>query len=145
MYITIYNFGEIKNKEYRELIDYYTKLCTKYSKIKIEKLKDIEGRKIKKSDLPSKITQEFLIILTEKGKEPSTIELAQRLRDIDADGKHISVLVGNACGFEEDVLKLSKLNLALSRMTFGHELAYLMFAEQLFRILNLNAGGNYHK
>jgi 23S rRNA (pseudouridine1915-N3)-methyltransferase len=34
--------------------------------------------------------------------------------------------------------------ISLSPMTFSHQLVRVVFAEQLFRALNIMHGGNYH-
>lgn len=57
----------------------------------------------------------------------------------------INFYIGNAFGFEGEIEEKSDLLLSLSKMTLAHEQVNLILLEQLFRCMNLNAGGKYHK
>ena len=48
-------------------------------------------------------------------------------------------------GTVRDVLKKSRMTLALSPMTFPHEMARVIFLEQLYRAFTIFGGEKYHK
>jgi 23S rRNA (pseudouridine1915-N3)-methyltransferase len=52
-------------------------------------------------------------------------------------------LVGGAYGFSDEMRKTYPL-ISLSKMTFPHDVARLMLAEQVYRALHILAGGKYH-
>jgi len=145
MKITIYSFDKIKNSEYRTLINYYSKLTTKYIYLQQISLKSIEARKIILADLPKKIFSQPTLVLSEKGKEYSTQELIGLFNRYKNTGTHLNIIVGNSFGFEEEVYKQATLKLSLSKITMPHELAYIVLIEQLFRVFNSLARGKYNR
>lgn len=145
MYLSIYSFGEIKNKQLKELSNYFLGLAGKYANIKRIQLKNIEGRKIGVKDLHSKIFDDTLVVLSERGNALTSDEFINQMEKFNDSGIHINFLLGNSFGLEEDIIRKAKLTMSLSKLTFNHEIAYMILAEQLYRSLNKLAGGSYHK
>lgn len=140
--ITIVNFGKIKDTSLQELIGKYSELVKYYSKLEIKSYKDVGPRKIKLGDFKY---DGQLVVLSEKGKVYTTIELANLFKNkFNLEGK-ITFVIGNAFGIEAEVLEKANLVLSLSPLTFPHELTQVILLEQLYRCLNLNQGGKYHK
>jgi len=54
-------------------------------------------------------------------------------------------VIGGPTGLHDDVLERSHLVWSLSPLTFPHELARVVLAEQLYRALSLQRGLPYHK
>jgi len=57
----------------------------------------------------------------------------------------ISFVIGGAWGLAPSILERADLRLSLSPMTFPHELARLILAEQVYRALSLWKNLPYHK
>ncbi|MEI7579841.1 MAG: 23S rRNA (pseudouridine(1915)-N(3))-methyltransferase RlmH [bacterium] len=139
--LEIYYYGKIKNLAIKELVEYYTLLCNKTLKVELVCLKDPGERKITIHDLPKKAK---LILLSEKGKEYSTLKFKEQLTKWIEQFSEVYFVIGNAYGFSEELLEQYQL-LSLSQLTTAHELALVILLEQLFRVLDLARGGKYHK
>ena len=83
----------------------------------------------------------LVIALTEEGREFSTKEFSEYLEKID---RRIVFIIGGPFGIADEVKKRADMLMAMSKMTFTHEMARMIFLEQLYRALNLLNGGAYH-
>jgi 23S rRNA (pseudouridine1915-N3)-methyltransferase len=54
-------------------------------------------------------------------------------------------VVGSDLGLAGELRREALLELALSRLTLPHQLARVVLLEQLYRALDLAAGGPYHR
>ncbi len=89
--------------------------------------------------------RDFLVVLDMTGKEMSSEELARFLKKRQEMGiSSFCFLVGGAYGVTEEIKRRADLILSLSKMTFTHEMARLILAEQLYRAASINAGSPYH-
>ncbi len=80
------------------------------------------------------------VLLDERGRQLSSPELASYL------GKHPSVdfVLGGAYGVSDEVRKGAGDTISLSQMTLTHEMARLLFTEQLYRACTIIRGMRYH-
>ena len=87
-----------------------------------------------------------VVAMCVEGKALSSPDFARRLSDWQTAGRsRICFIVGGSCGLSERVKRRADLRLSVSPMTFPHHLFRVMLAEQLYRALNIAAGGKYHK
>ena len=94
-------------------------------------------KNIKDSDL--------VILLDEKGKEFSTKDFSKFISDKMMNRtKNIVFIIGGAYGFSSEFKKKFKLKIALSKLTFSHDMARLFFSEQLYRSLTIINNIPYH-
>ena len=88
----------------------------------------------------------FVIALCVEGRQMSSPALAQRLIALQNAGfSRVCFVVGGSCGLSERIKQRADLRLSMSEMTFPHHLFRVMLAEQVYRALNIAAGGKYHK
>jgi len=82
------------------------------------------------------------IILSEEGTLLNTKQLAGWLNP--RMSKNMVFLVGSAYGIEPEIKQSADLLLSLSPLTFSHEHAFLLLAEQVYRCLMVIKGHPYH-
>jgi len=84
--------------------------------------------------------------LDARGTALTSEEFADWLqRNMSASVPRISFVIGGAWGLAPGILERADLRLSLSPMTFPHEMARLVLAEQVYRALSLWKNLPYHK
>lgn len=88
----------------------------------------------------------FLIALDDKGKELLSKELASFFQNKTNQGHSDFVFaVGSSSGLSENIKKMSDFRLSLSKMTFAHQLTWIILLEQIYRAFSIIKGTQYHK
>lgn len=151
--------GKLKEKFYREACAEYEKRLKGYCRLEILELTEqrlperpsqaqIDAALLKEAEaIRAKIPSGSRVIaMCIEGKELSSEQLADRLDSWMSSGtSQICVLIGGSCGLDAALKQSAQLRLSMSPMTFPHHLARVMVLEQLYRALNIAAGGKYHK
>ncbi len=159
MNITIIALGKLKEKYLREAVDEYSKRISAYGKLDI-----VELNPVRLSDSPSQteidnaLTKEaeeikkkipngsYVFTLCVEGKEKSSEQLAETIKDITLNGKSsIVFIIGSSFGLSPEIKKFSDCRLSFSPMTFPHQLMRVMLLEQIYRAFQINNNGKYHK
>jgi 23S rRNA (pseudouridine1915-N3)-methyltransferase len=87
----------------------------------------------------------FLIVLDERGRAYSSVQLAELMEQHMVAGTGEWVLViGGAHGVSEEVRQRADLLLSLSPLTYPHQLARLVLLEQLYRGCTIIRNEPYH-
>lgn len=88
----------------------------------------------------------YVIALCIDAKQPASVELADKLKQLFVSGKSdVVFVIGGSLGLHESVLARAQDRMSMSRMTFPHQLARVVLLEQLYRAAKINAGQRYHK
>lgn len=88
---------------------------------------------------------DFLVLLDEKGKEFTSVKFGEYLKGHQMRGtKKIVFVIGGAYGFSEKIYQRANAKIALSQMTFTHQMVRLIFCEQLYRGFTITKGEKYH-
>jgi 23S rRNA (pseudouridine1915-N3)-methyltransferase len=88
---------------------------------------------------------DFLVLLTEKGNQLTSEEMAKFIGSkMNLPVKHIVFIIGGAFGCSETIYKRANARLSLSKLTFSHQLVRLIFMEQLYRAFTILKGEHYH-
>ncbi len=85
-----------------------------------------------------------LVALDEGGQQLTTERLAASLAVWLGSGR-VVMAIGSDLGLCPAVRVRAQHLLAISSLTLPHALARVLLLEQLFRVLDLNAGGAYHR
>lgn len=130
--------GKIGRSPEAELVDRYLKRIAWPTKV--TELPERGGK------LPDSQTDAITVVLDERGKALSSMELAQSLeRWRDAGKREARFLIGGADGHDEAQRANADLLLSFGSATWPHLLARAMLAEQLFRATSILANHPYHR
>lgn len=148
--------GKTGLEELDVAIHRYVKRLQHYVPIEIHLIRE---EKISKS-VPERLVQEresdrilavardrgVLLVWDRLGRELNSEDLAAILQGLQNQGVgHVWVIVGGALGVSERLLTRANQVLALSRLTFPHDIARLLVVEQLYRAFTITRGEPYHK
>jgi 23S rRNA (pseudouridine1915-N3)-methyltransferase len=151
MEILLITINKAKERFIAEGTNYYLKKIRPYVKIALVELvvshpsgqsaAVAEGHLILKTLKP----KDYICLLDENGESCNSKQFAQRLQKIFNSGvKRLVFIIGGSYGFSPEVRDRAHDSFSLSPMTFSHQLARILFAEQLYRALNIIHGGSYH-
>jgi 23S rRNA (pseudouridine1915-N3)-methyltransferase len=88
---------------------------------------------------------DLLVLLDERGQHLKSMEFADRLQKwMNSGPKRLVFAVGDAFGFDPEFRAMAQFELALSHMTFPHDLVRVLFAEQLYRAFSILRNEPYH-
>ncbi len=155
MKITLLTVGKTDKDWVRQGLDIYVSRLKHYipfSIVEIPELKNVSALskdqiKIKEGDLILKNLRptDDVILLDERGKQYTSVELARIIQDkISYAGKDIVFIIGGAYGFSDTVYQRANSKLSLSKMTFSHQMVRAIFVEQIYRAFTIMRGEPYH-
>ncbi|MEO8150704.1 MAG: 23S rRNA (pseudouridine(1915)-N(3))-methyltransferase RlmH [Bacteroidia bacterium] len=88
---------------------------------------------------------DFVILLDETGKEFSSSLFAGWLdKHFTHHSRDLIFIIGGAYGFHSSLYDRADFKMALSKMTFTHQMVRLIFAEQLYRAFTIIRNEKYH-
>lgn len=150
--IKIICVGKIKEKFYKEAIEEYTKRLSKYTKVSILEVEDINLTntdliKQKEAELIEKNINEkdYVITLEIEGKEISSIELSKKIEELEQINPNITFIIGGSYGLDDRIKQRSNYKLSFSRLTFPHQLFRVILLEQIYRAYKIKNNESYHK
>ena len=155
MKVELWMIGKTNKQYLKDGMAIYQKRLAKYIPFQVELLPDIKSAKnlkafqIKKKEgeqILSKIDKkDFLILLDENGKSFTSIAFAKFIeQQLQTSYRKIIFLIGGAYGFSEEVYQRANYKIALSKMTFSHQMVRVFFMEQLYRAMTILRNEPYH-
>lgn len=106
-----------------------------------ETLKEEEGRLI----ISQLNSSDHVVIMDEKGIEFTSRGYAEWIqKQMNTGKKRLVIVIGGPYGFSKDVYARADSKIALSLMTFTHEMAKLIVTEQIYRAMTILKGEPYH-
>lgn len=132
--------GKVKKGWIQTGLEVYLK---RLPELEITEIKDSYPEKEGSQILSMVKGSDRLIALTEMGKTYASIQFADWLSQ--ADSNSLVFAIGSAEGLSQAVQQAAAQRLSLSPMTFPHEVARLLLAEQLYRAKTILQGSSYHK
>ena len=89
--------------------------------------------------------KEYLITLEIEGKDLTSLELANKINQIQIENSNIVFLIGGSHGIHQDIKNQANFNLSFSKLTFPHQLFRVLLLEQLYRSYKIINNEKYHK
>jgi 23S rRNA (pseudouridine1915-N3)-methyltransferase len=134
--------GKTRRPELRAVLEDYVKRISRHSPIEINEVRDAAAA-LRRLDADRAVT---VILLDAAGKTLDSSAFAKWLADHrDRGTRELVFLCGAADGFPDSIRSRAHQKLSLSSMTFSHELARVMLAEQLYRAFAILSGSPYPK
>lgn len=136
-------------------IDEYLRRINRYGNCQIEilplpknagQLQPEERKKIEGQKLLEKLTPHTRLVLwDENGLSCNSVDFSRQLNKWNNSGiKELALVIGGAYGFSEEIYARASQKIALSPMTFSHQLVRLICMEQLYRAFSILHGDPYH-
>jgi 23S rRNA (pseudouridine1915-N3)-methyltransferase len=155
MQIRLIAVGKTDNGAIQSLLEEYSKRLGFYIKFELEFIPDLKNsknlseasQKEKEGELILKKVQtsDELVLLDEQGKQYSSVDFSDYLqKKMNAGLKQLTFVIGGPYGFSEEVYQRANGKIALSKMTFSHQMVRVFFVEQLYRAFTILKNEPYH-
>lgn len=155
MTIQLLAIGKTDHKHLQILIEEYQKRLGHYVKFEFEIIPDLKKaknlsesqQKQKEGELILKriTTSDVLILLDENGKQLDSIGFSSYLqKHMNSGIKRLVFVIGGPYGFAPEVYQKAQGKIALSKMTFSHQMIRLFIIEQLYRGFTILKNEPYH-
>ena len=134
--------GKLRRPELRAVFADYIKRIARFCPVEVNEVRDGEAA-LKRLDRDRAAAA---LLLDAGGKVHDSLSLARWLGEQrDRGTREVIFVCGDADGFPEALRKRVAQKLSLSPMTYSHELARVMLAEQLYRGFAILSGSPYPK
>lgn len=142
--------GKTKDKNWKALQDEYLGRLSHFVRCEVSEIRDsaphetkeIEGKRILDLLNPKK----FVCLLDVSGKPLASDALAREIEKWQLRGiKEVTFLIGGADGVSGEIGEIADYRLSLSFMTFTHDMARVIFLEQLYRAFTIINGFPYQR
>ncbi len=136
-------------------IEKYTERLKHYANFELKVIPDIKNRKTLTEEQQKKAEAELItnffqsgdniLLLDEKGASQNSTQFAESINKFMLSGcKRLVFVIGGPYGFDNMVYDRANNKISLSPMTFSHQMARLVFVEQLYRAFTIIKGEPYH-
>ena len=155
MNIKILMIGKTDNCIMKTIVDDYSKRLSMYINFSFEVINDIKNAKnlteIQQKEKEGELIltklkpSDHLILLDENGENFSSIGFSEFIqKKMNSGIKTLVLVIGGPYGFSESVYKKANGKIALSKMTFSHQMIRMIIVEQLYRAFTILNNEPYH-
>ena len=132
----------MRRPELRAILEDYIKRVGRANPIEVDEVRDGEAA-VRRLDADRAVTA---VLLDASGKTMDSEAFAKWMGEQRDRGiREIFFVCGDADGFPVVVRERVKQKISLSAMTYSHELARVMLAEQIYRAFAILSGSPYPK
>lgn len=155
MKICLILIGKTDHAFYTHAMDEYCKRLSHYVPFEVAVIPDIKNtkhlsEKEQKTREGAQIIKQlqandYIVLLDEKGKQFTSKEFAAFIeKKRHSVPKRLVFVIGGAYGFSDEIYAAAHEKIALSKMTFTHQMVRVIFAEQLYRAMTILNNEPYH-
>ena len=155
MNIKILMIGKTDNSIMKTIVDDYSKRLSMYINFSFEVINDIKNAKnlteIQQKEKEGELIlaklkpSDHLVLLDENGENFSSIGFSDFMqKKMNSGIKTLVLVIGGPYGFSESVYKKANGKIALSKMTFSHQMIRMIIVEQLYRAFTILNNEPYH-
>jgi len=149
----VLSVGRDRSGLYAPAVEEYARRISRYVRFALEEVPEARkaagtprARDEEAESLLDRIEDgERVVLLDERGKEPTSVELARRVAGWLEGARDVTLVIGGSDGHGEAVRARATETLSLSRLTLAHRLARVVLLEQLYRAFTILRGEPYHK
>ena len=157
MQINLITVGKLKEKWLRDAYAEYEKRLTRYCKLSLTELPESRlPESPSDAEIAAALQQEGkailnacrgkIIALCIEGKQYASEEFAALFSQYASHGDStVSFVIGSSFGLADEVKSRADMRFSMSKMTFTHQIARVLLAEQIYRAFQITSGGKYHK
>lgn len=155
MKVELWMIGKTQENYLETGMQEFQKRLNRYLQINLNVFPDIKNaKKLSPKEIMQKEAQtvlqqlkkeDFLIVLDEKGKQYTSVEFSEWMNQkLQLSHKRMIFLIGGAYGIDPLLKERANTTLALSKMTFSHQMIRLFILEQLYRAIAILNHLPYH-
>lgn len=137
MKIFLYYIGKPRDPHANAMAEEYVKRIARFTRCEMREIAPARFDPFEKHPTAQKI------LLDPSGKTLNSEQIASHVAKAEMEGRDMVFLVGGTEGLPETWKPRANLLLSLSAMTFPHELARVMLAEQIYRAFTILRGHPY--
>lgn len=154
MKIKVITIGKTDENYLQEGIEKYLQRLKHYADVELIVVKDVKQGK--KNNIPVQKEAEgklildlvkpndYLVLLDEKGEQYTSVNFSNYLQKRMNSGNDLVFVIGGPFGFSDRIYEVANAKIALSKLTFSHQMVRLFFVEQLYRAFTILKGEKYH-
>ena len=155
MKIVLLVVGKTDNSYWNDALKAYRERLMHYIPFEMEVIPDVKNVKnmpeTEQKNIEGAMLLRYLqtgdccVLLDEKGKEFTSIQFAAWLeKKMHAVPKRLVFMTGGPYGFSDEMYQFVQEKIALSKMTFSHQMIRPIFVEQLYRAMTILRNESYH-
>ena len=137
MKINVYYIGKPRDQNANNMAEEYIKRCSRYARTEMREIQP------SKFDPWLKHPSAKKILLDPAGKPQDSAQFTRLIAKAEQESRDLLFIIGGADGLPAAWRDRADLLLSLSALTFPHELARVILAEQLYRAFTTLRGHPY--
>ena len=139
MKIFLYYIGKPRDEHANGMAEEYIRRARRFARVEMREIQPARFDPWKKHSSAAKI------LLDPAGKTMDSQRFAQLISTAEREGRDLVFLVGGASGLPSTWRDRGGMLVSLSALTFPHELARVLAAEQIYRAFTMLRGHPYPK